>query len=73
MIAARFLFRPMQKSTHVTQQSSRAVNVNWWIDKKIMHYTNLNSKMHLYAIYSPEKKNISNMQPTAQSPARPSL
>ncbi len=27
-----------------TLQTRRAVNVNWWIDKKIIHYKNLNSK-----------------------------
>ncbi len=30
----------MQKSTHVF---SRALNVNWWIDKNYMHYKNLSS------------------------------
>ncbi len=33
-----------------TPQTRRAVNMNWWIDKKIIHSKNLNSQMCLYVI-----------------------
>ncbi len=55
-------FRPIQKSTHVfTLQTRRALNVNWWIDKKTMHYKNINNigvcdmchPIGLFVVFSP--------------------
>ncbi len=43
------LFKPMQKSTPVlTLQTRGAVIVNWWVDKKIIHCKNVNSKIYLF-------------------------